>query len=68
MTLAREHGHSVVEDITSTLHTLIQPTGSMSFFVDWNRKGLATTVIHGVNKCDIELVRVLSEMVSTTHA
>jgi hypothetical protein len=68
MALPCEHGHRVVKDITSTLHTLVQPTSSMSFLVDWNRKGLATTVIHGVNKCDIKLVRVLSEMVSTTHA
>jgi hypothetical protein len=68
MSLPRKHSHSVMKDVTSTLHTLIQPRRSMTLLVDWDRKGLATTVIHCINDRNIELLRMLRQMMSTRHS
>lgn len=68
MSLPRKHSHRVVKNITPTLHTLIQPLGAMSLFVNWDRKGLATTVIHRIDKRNIELLRMLRQMVRARHS
>jgi len=65
MPLSRKHGQSVVENITSTLHTLIEPRSAMSFFVDWNRKRLSTTIIHRIDQSNMELLGVLRQVVCT---
>jgi hypothetical protein len=65
MTLSRKHSHGMVEDITSTLYTLIQPRSSMALFIDWNRKSLATTVVDGINNSNIKLVRMLRQVMRT---
>lgn len=48
-----------MEDITPALYTLIEPLGTMSFFVDWDRKGLTTAVIYCVDERNIELLGML---------
>lgn len=63
--LSCEHGHGVVEDVTSTLDTLVEPCGAMTLLVDVNGKGLASTVIYRIDECHVEFVGVLREMVST---
>jgi hypothetical protein len=63
--LSSEHGHSVVEDIASTLNTLIQPVGTMTLFVDSNRKGLSSAVVYRINKSHIEFVGMFRQMMST---
>lgn len=40
----------------------------MLLFVNWNGKGLATAVIHGVDNGNLELIRVLGEMMGARHA
>jgi hypothetical protein len=40
----------------------------MTLLVDWNRKSLATTVIHCINDRNIKLLRMLRQMVSTRHS
>jgi hypothetical protein len=62
ISLTSEHGHRVVKDITSTLHALVHPTGSMALFVNWDRESLSTTIIHSIDKCYIEFVRMVREM------
>ena len=65
MALPCEHGHGMMEDVASTLNTLVEPTGSMSFFVDRNREGLPSTVIDGVDEGNIKSIAVLSQVVGT---
>lgn len=68
MALPRKHCHSVVEYVAATLHALIQPVRPMLLFVNWNGKGLATAVIHGVDNGNLELIRVLGKMMGARHA
>jgi hypothetical protein len=58
----------VVEDVASTLNTLVQPLGTMTLFVDSNGKGLASAVIYRIDESNIKLVRVFRKMVSTRHS
>jgi hypothetical protein len=59
MPLPRKHSHSMMKDITSTLHTLIQPCRTMSFLINWDRKSLATTIIHRIDYRNVEFLRML---------
>ncbi len=68
MALSREHGHTVVEDVASSLHALIQPARSMGIFIDGYGESLTTTVVDGIDQGDVELIRMLREMVGTGHA
>lgn len=63
--LSRKHGHRMVEYAATTLYSLIQPAGSMALFIEWDRECLATAVIHSIDKCHVELIRVIREMMST---
>jgi hypothetical protein len=65
MSLSRKHGHRMMEDITSTLHTLVQPRSSMTLLVNWNRKRLATTVINCIDDSNVELFGMLRQVVGT---
>ena len=65
MPLPREHSHSVMKDIASTLDSLVEPLGSMAFFVNLNRKSLAATVVYRFNKSNIELVWMLRQVMGT---
>jgi hypothetical protein len=60
--LSCEHGHGMMKDVTSTLDTLVQPAGSMAFFVEWNRESLSSAVVDCINKSYIEFVWVLSKV------
>lgn len=68
MLLSGEHGHGMVIDEASTLDPLIQPTSPMSLLVDWNGKGLTTTIVYSINESHFEFIRMLSKMVSTGHS
>jgi len=65
MALPSEHSHGVVENIASTLNTLVEPAGSMALFVDWDRERLSSAVVDRIDECNVELVRVLSEVMGT---
>lgn len=56
-----------MEDVTATLNTLIEPACLMLGFVNWYGECLSTAVIHGVNHCDFEFLRMLSQMLSAGH-
>jgi hypothetical protein len=66
--LPRKHSHRVMKDVASALHTLIQPSSSMSLLVNWDREGLTTTVIHRIDYGNVELLGVLRKVVSTRHS
>lgn len=66
--LSCEHSHRVMEDVTASLYTLIEPTCSMLFFVQGHGEGLPSAVINSINQRDIELVLVLRQMVCSRHA
>ena len=68
MTLPGKHSHGVMEYVASALDTLIQPTCTIAILVDWDRKGLTTTIIDGINQGDLELLWMLRKMVGTGHA
>lgn len=68
MTLSRKHGQSMVEDITPTLHPLVQPLRAMPLFIQINGKRLSATVVNCVNEGNVEVVRVLREVVCAGHA
>lgn len=68
MPLASKHRHGVVEDVASTLDSLIQPACSVSFLVEWDGEGLAPAVIFGVDDRDLELVWMLGKVVGARHA
>jgi hypothetical protein len=68
MALAREHSHSVVENIAATLNTLIQPGSSMTLLVDWNRESLTSAVVYCIDYGYVEFLRMLRQMVSTRHS
>lgn len=57
--LSREHSHGVVEDVASTLNTLIQPCGPMLFFIKRDRESLASAVIHCIDDSNVKFVGVL---------
>jgi hypothetical protein len=65
MTLSCEHSHGMVENVASTLDTLVEPTGSMALFVNWDRERLSSAVIDRIDKCNVELVRVFSKVMGT---
>lgn len=67
-TLSSEHGQGVMKDVTSTLNTLVEPTGAMPLLVNGHREGLTATVIHGLDQSDVEFVGMLGEMVSGGHS
>jgi len=56
-----------MEDVAATLNTLVQPTSTSLFLVDGDRVCLTTAIVDGVNKGDIELVRVLRKVVRAAH-
>jgi hypothetical protein len=49
VTLPCKHGHGVVKNGTSTLHTLIQPTRAILFLINRDRESLATTVVYAID-------------------
>lgn len=66
--ISSEHSHSMVEDVATTLNTLVKPCGSMALPVEWDRKGLAATIVYSVNESNIEFVWMFSKMMRTGHA
>lgn len=68
VTLSRKHGAGMVEDVTPSLHTLVEPAGAMPFFVELMRKSLAATVVHRVNYCHVEFVGMIGHVVCRGHS
>jgi len=68
MPLPSKHSHCVVEYVAATLHTLIQPAGSMSLLVKGNRESLATTIVLRVDEGYVELIGMVGKVVSAGHA
>lgn len=66
--LTSEHGGCVVEDMTASLYTLIEPTCAVLFFVEWYGKRLTSAIVDRVDNCHIELICVLGEVVRRGHA
>jgi hypothetical protein len=64
MALSRKHCHGVMENVASTLNTLVQPVSSMALLVDSNRKRLASTVIYCVDEGNVKLVGMFRKVVS----
>ena len=60
-----EHGHGMVENVASTLHTLIQPCRPMFLLIKRNRESLTTTVIYRIDNGNVEFVGVLRQVVRT---
>ena len=65
MALPGEHSHGVMKNVASTLDTLVEPAGSMALFVDWNRERLSSAVVDRIHECNIELVRMFSQVMGT---
>lgn len=65
MALPCEHSHGVMENIASTLDALVEPAGSMALFVDCDRERLSSAVVDSIDECNVELVRVFSEVMGT---
>jgi hypothetical protein len=63
-----KHRQSVMEDIASTLNALIHPAGAKPILIQRNAECLSTAIIDCVDDGYVELVGVLSQMVSTGHA
>ena len=68
MALASKHGHGVVEYVTPSLYALVQPTRSVNFFVDRDRKSLSPAVINCIDKSNVKSIRMLGQMLSARHA
>lgn len=66
--LPGEHGQCVVKDVRAALDALIAPGSTVAITVDGYRESLAAAVVHGVNEGNVELVRMLSQMVGSRHA
>ena len=66
--LTREHRHGMMEDVATTLNALVQPTGSMLFFVNRDGECLSTAIVHGIDDGHIEFVRMLGEVLSAGHS
>jgi hypothetical protein len=67
VSLARKHGHGVVENVRATLNTLIQPTGAIFVLVDGDTVGLTTAVVYSVHERNVEFVGLFGEVVGTAH-
>ena len=50
------------------LHALVEPAGTVLLGVDGDGERLPATIVDGVYERDIELVRMLSELVRAGHA
>lgn len=68
MALSRKHGHRMMEDIAPALNSLVQPARLMLLLIDGNRECLPATIIDGINERDVELVRMLREVVRAGHS
>lgn len=64
----RKHSHGMMEDITSSLHALIQPSRPMLFAINGYGKGLAAAIVHRVDQLDLESIRMLAQALCARHA
>ena len=65
ISLSREHGHSVVENVAPSLNSLVQPLSSMALFVDSNRERLTSAVIYCIDESNVKLVWMFRQVMST---
>ena len=59
VTLPCKHSHGVMENIASTLYTLVQPCCSVALLVDWDRESLTSAVVYCIDNGNVEFVGML---------